>query len=152
MTSLVDEMHPDGNTNQPIGLVWAWQSLVGGGPLSAPPMDPKYDYTQVIVLLSDGLNTENRWSSTQSTIDKRMFDSSKSGAGTCANIQAAGVIVYTIQVNTGGDPTSTLLQKCASPDDKGPPGPKFFMLTSSTQLVSTFNQIGTSLSMLRIAK
>ena len=31
------------------------------------------------------------------------------GDGTCANIKAAGVTIYTIQVNTGGDPTSTLL-------------------------------------------
>ena len=43
-----------------------------------------------------------------------MYDSSNSGAGTCANIKAAGVTIYTIQVNTGGDPTSTLLQNCAS--------------------------------------
>ncbi len=39
MNSLVDNMSPNGNTNQPIGLVWAWQSLVGGGPLSSPAMD-----------------------------------------------------------------------------------------------------------------
>ena len=38
-----------------------------------------------------------------------------SGVGTCANIKAAGITLYTIQVNTGGDPTSTLLQNCASP-------------------------------------
>ena len=36
------------------------------------------------------------------------------GSGTCANIKAAGITIYTIQVNTGGDPTSTLLQNCAS--------------------------------------
>ena len=35
MNTLVDSMQPNGNTNQPIGLVWAWLSLVGGGPLTA---------------------------------------------------------------------------------------------------------------------
>ena len=61
MNNLVDSMTPNGNTNQPIGLVWGWQSLTGGGPLSAPAMSANYDYKQIIVLLSDGLNTENRW-------------------------------------------------------------------------------------------
>ena len=44
MNSLVDSMQPNGNTNQPIGLVWGWQSLVGGGPLTAPAKDSNYNY------------------------------------------------------------------------------------------------------------
>jgi hypothetical protein len=68
------------------------------------------------------------------------------GSGTCANIKAAGITIYTIQVNTGGDPTSTLLQNCAT--DTG----KFFMLTSASQIVTTFQAIGTNLTQLRIAR
>jgi hypothetical protein len=49
--------------------------------------------------------------STQTDIDDRQ-------AITCANIKAANVDLNTIQVNTGGDPTSTLLQNCASSTDK----------------------------------
>jgi Flp pilus assembly protein TadG len=145
MNSLVNKLSPNGNTNQPIGLVWGWQSLVGGGPLTAPIMDSDYTYTQVIILLSDGLNTENRWYTSASSIDKRMYDS-KTGAGTCANIKAAGITIYTIQVNTGGDPTSTLLKNCATDTDK------FFLLTSASQIVSAFNTIGTNLTKLRVAK
>ena len=70
----------------------------------------------------------------------------------CDNIKAAGIVVYTVQVNTDRDPTSTLLQQCASPDSIEPKGPKFFLLTSGTQIVTAFNTIGTSLSKLRIAK
>jgi Flp pilus assembly protein TadG len=146
MNSLVDQMYPNGNTNQPIGLVWGWLSLVGGGPLTAPAQDPNYTYQNVIVLMSDGLNTQNRWSSNQSAVDKRMYDSTNGGAGTCANIKAAGVTIYTIQVNTGGDPLSTLLQNCASTSDK------FWMVTSSSGLGTVFNTIGTSLTQLRVAK
>ena len=51
-----------------------------------------------------------------------------------------------MQVNTGGDPTSTLLQNCASDSSK------FFLLTSSSQIITTFNQIGTALSNLRVAQ
>jgi Flp pilus assembly protein TadG len=145
MNSLVDRMSPGGTTNQPIGLVWAWQSLVGGGPLTAPPKDPKYQYTDVIILLSDGLNTQNRWSKDASDIDSRMYNPSD-GKGTCANIKKAGITIYTIQVNTGGDPTSTLLKNCATDTTK------FFMLTASNQIVGVFNQIGTNLAQLHISK
>ena len=72
MNSLVDSMTPNGNTNQPIGLVWAWQSLVGGGPLTAPAKDSNYTYQDIIILMSDGLNTADRWYSQQTPVDNRM--------------------------------------------------------------------------------
>lgn len=139
MNTLVDNMSPAGNTNQAIGLQVGWQSLAGGGPFSVPPYDPLYQYTQVIILLTDGLNTQNRWSSVQDDIDTRE-------AMTCANIKTANVELYTIQVNTGGDPTSTLLQNCASSTDK------FYLLTSADQMTATFNTIGTNLTKLRVAQ
>jgi hypothetical protein len=140
MSTLVNNMSPGGNTNQAIGLVLGWQSLVGGGPFPAPPaMDPNYKYQQVIILLTDGLNTQDRWYTDQSSIDNRQ-------QMTCTNVKAAGITLYTVQVNTGGDPTSTLLQNCASDSSK------FFLLTSSSQIVTTFSQIGTALSNLRVAK
>ncbi len=145
MNSLVDQMFPNGNTNQPVGLVWGWQSLVGGGPLSAPAMDSNYKYQQVIILLSDGLNTQDRWYTDQSKIDDRMYHIGN-GNGTCANIKAANVTIYAIQVNTGGDPLSTLMQNCASSSDK------FWMLTSSDQIMTVFNTIGTNLTKLRVAR
>jgi hypothetical protein len=70
---------------------------------------------------------------------------SSDGSGTCANIKAAGIQLYTIQVNTGGDPTSTMLQNCATPGN-------FFLLTNASQIITLFNQIGTKLSRLRVAK
>ena len=63
---------------------------------------------------------------------------------TCTNIKAAGITLYTVQVNTGSDPTSTLLQNCATDSSK------FFLLTSADQMIATFNQIGTALSSLRL--
>jgi hypothetical protein len=85
------------------------------------------------------LNTEDRWYTSQSSINARQ-------AITCANVKAAGITLYAVQVNTGGDPTSTLLQNCASDSSK------FFLLTSSSQIITTFNQIGTALANLRVAK
>ncbi len=143
MTTLVNSMTPNGTTNQTIGLVWAWMSLTGGGPFTVPAMDSNYKYQQTIVLMSDGLNTENRWdgngSSQSPQVDARM-------SLACTNAKAAGLTVYTIHVNTNGDPTSTVLKNCAS----GPTN--FFTVTSSGQLNTVFNQIGTQLSQLRISK
>jgi len=54
--------------------------------------------------------------------------------------------LYTIQVNTGGDPTSSLLRIAqARPTSSS-------LLTSASQMVATFQQIGTNLSNLRIAQ
>jgi Flp pilus assembly protein TadG len=137
LSSKINAMQPNGNTNQAIGLQVGWQSITAA-PFTVPAMDPNYKYTQVIILLSDGLNTEDRWYSNASSIDTRQQK-------TCDNMKAAGITLYTVQVNTDGDPTSTLLKNCASDSSK------FFLLTSSTQIVTTFNQIGTALSNLRLA-
>jgi Flp pilus assembly protein TadG len=152
LNNLVDSMDPTGNTNQPIGLVWAWHSLVGGGPLSAPSKDSNYTYKEIIILMSDGMNTENRWTSKsddetdqQKKIDDRMYKKG-SGSGTCANIKAAGITIYSIQVNTGGDPTSTIMQSCASDGDK------FWEVKSAGDLGTVFNAIGTNLTKLRVAR
>ena len=95
------------------------------------------------------MNTQDRWYgdgfNVSTQVDSRMYNTSDR-SGTCKNIKDAGITIYAIQVNTGGDPTSTLLQNCASSSDK------FFLLTSSSEIVTTFNQIGTNLSRLRIAK
>jgi Flp pilus assembly protein TadG len=137
LSNKITAMQPVGNTNQAIGLQMGWQSLTAS-PFTIPAMDPNYKYSQVIILLSDGLNTQDRWYTNASSIDARQEK-------TCTNLKAAGITIYTVQVNTGGDPTSTLLQNCASDPSK------FFLLTSSVQIVTTFGQIGTALTNLRLA-
>jgi len=139
MKFLVNNMSPDGNTNQGIGLAHGWMSLVGGGPYPTPPVeDPNYKYSKIIILMSDGLNTENRWYGSQASIEARQ-------AQACVNAKAAGILIYTVQVNTGGDPLQNVLKDCASDPSK------FFLLTSASQLVATFQQIATALSNLRLA-
>jgi Flp pilus assembly protein TadG len=139
LKNLVDSMTPSGNTNQGIGLAWGWQSLSQTAPLNAPAKDPSYTYRDAIVILSDGLNTENRYTTDATQIDARQRI-------LCDNAKAAQITIYTIQVNTGSDPTSAVLQYCASGSDK------FFLITSANQTLSVFNTIGTSLSKLRVAR
>lgn len=143
LKAAANAMQPLGGTNQPIGLVWAWQTLQQTAPFNAPALDPNYNYRTAIILLSDGLNTMDRWygngvdPSTQVDTRQKLL---------CDNIKAAGVTIYTIQVNTGGDPTSTVLQYCASGTAN------FFQLTAASQVISTFNSIGASLADLRVAQ
>jgi Flp pilus assembly protein TadG len=148
LKSTINAMQPTGGTNQPIGLAWAWQSLAQAAPLNAPAEDPNYTYSHAIIILSDGLNTEDRWpaygnGSTQfgGQIDARQKI-------LCDNIKAQGITIYTIQVDTSSppDPTSPVLSYCASGAQN------FFLLHSASQVVTAFNTIGTSLSQLRVAR
>ncbi|MBX9842210.1 MAG: pilus assembly protein [Xanthobacteraceae bacterium] len=134
----VDDLYPAGNTNQGIGIAWAFQSLTAS-PFTIPPKDPNYRYSDVIILMSDGLNTQNRFSTSQWSIDARELT-------TCTNAKNAGIVIYTVQVNTGGDPTQDVMRNCASSTDK------FTEIKRANQLVAAFNSIGTALSNLRIAE
>lgn len=152
MATTVTNLSPNGGTNQPIGLVWGWQSLVGGGPFPTPPAkDPQYTYQEIIVLMSDGLNTVNRWngdgSNTSTDVDKRMYESDT--VGTCANIKDAKIKIYAVHVNTDGGAESTLLKNCASKSDDG--GKEFQMVTSASGITTAFDSIATKLTKLRIA-
>ena len=138
LNAKVNSMQPDGNTNQPIGLAWGWQSLTES-PFTVPAYDPQYTYKKIIILLTDGMNTENRWTTSSSSIDSRE-------ATLCNNIKNDDISIYTVQVNTGHDPTSQMLKDCASSSDQT------FLLTSADQIISTFDQIGTTLSQLRISR
>ena len=129
-----------GSTNQTIGLSWGWQSQTPDVPLSAPPLP---DHTgQIMIILSDGLNTQDRWygdgSNQSSQVDARM-------ALACTNAKAAGFTIYAVYVDLNGTQgNSTVLQNCASD------ATKYFDLTSAQQIITTFNAIGVQITNLRI--
>ena len=140
LKTMIGTLQPTGNTNQGIGLAWGWLTLGTGAPFNAPAKDTaNYTYKEAIILLSDGLNTQNRWYSNASQIDARQKI-------LCDNAKASNITIYTVQVNTGGDPTSAVLKYCASGADK------FFEVKQANQTLSVFNSIGQSLAKLRIAK
>jgi len=141
LNNAVNGMAANGSTNQAIGLVWGWQALTQGAPMNASATDN--DTTKVIILLSDGLNTQDRWygdgSNQNSNVDNRE-------ALACANAKAAGVVIYTLFVDLGGTSgNSAPLLNCATDSSK------YFNLTTSGRIVSAFNQIGTELANLHLA-
>ena len=141
LSNAVDAMSPNGGTNQTIGLPHGMQMLTQGDPYD-PPTLPN-NTSRFIILLSDGLNTMDRWygdgSHQSSSVDTRM-------ALACTNAKAAGFIIYTVFVDLGGTQgNSTVLQNCATDSSK------YFDLTTSGAIVTTFNQIAQQITNLRVA-
>lgn len=140
LDTAVDAMTPTGGTNQTIGLVWAWQSLKSTSPLNAPAKLSGYGYQDVIILLSDGENTMNRFdgngSSHSTAVDDRM-------SKVCTAAKADGVIIYTVLVISG---TESVLRDCASSADN------YFNASTADQIITSFGAIGDKLSALRIAQ
>jgi hypothetical protein len=145
----IDALDPNGGTNQPIGMAWAWLSLLQGNPLNTPAKDPNFAYTDAIILLSDGLNTMDRWPAYGNGQTQYNGQIDARQKLLCDNIKVpvAGkkIVVYTIQVNTDGDPESAILRYCA---DAG----NFYPTTTAGGIATAFAQIGASLAKLRISK
>jgi Flp pilus assembly protein TadG len=142
----ITAMSPSGNTNQAVGIAWGWLSLsTQDPPLKAPAKDDKYVYKNYIVVLSDGLNTQNRWGTSQTDIDARQKI-------LCQNIKddkLDPVTVFTIQVNINNrDAKSKVLEDCATPAPNG----SFQMITAPGQTSQAFENILAQISRLRVAK
>jgi Flp pilus assembly protein TadG len=131
----IDELQPSGNTNVTIGLAWAFHALTPSAPLGTASA-PADDLDKVIILLTDGDNTQNRFSNSQSAIDARTTMA-------CANVKAANIRLYTIRVIDGN---ASLLQACASKPDM------FYNVQNASELNDVFTTIAQSLANLRIAK
>ena len=143
VNNTINAMSPAGATNQTIGLLWGWLSLLQQSPLNAPAEDSTKQYQHVIILFTDGLNTGDRWygdySNTSTQVDSRM-------SALCTNIKSTGVTIYAVQIDTDGAGQSAVLPACASnPND-------FFMLTQPSQIAAAFSQIGTEIAKLRVAR
>jgi hypothetical protein len=144
----INAMVANGNTNQAVGMAWGWQSLSTiNGPIKAPPKDANYVYKDYIVLLSDGLNTQNRWSSSEDSIDDRQKILCQAIKDEAKKANPVPVTVFTIQVNINSkDAESQVLKECATPDGSSQ------MITSATQTSNAFKNILTQISRLRVSK
>jgi Flp pilus assembly protein TadG len=142
LNSKVDAMLANGSTNQTIGLVWGWHALSQGDPMNAPALPE--DTSRYIIILSDGLNTQDRWygggSSQSPQVDARM-------ALVCSNAKAAGIVVYAVYVDiNGAQGNSGVLQSCATDPSK------YFDLKSAGQISATFAAIGQEITNLRVSQ
>ena len=135
LNSKIDAMAASGNTNVTIGLVWGWHALTAGEPMTQGS-EPSPDKDKVIVLLTDGENTQNRWGKNGSAIDERT-------ALACTNAKAANIKIYTVRVIDGD---ATLLRNCATKPSM------YYNVNQASQLNSVFSSIAQNLANLRLAK
>ncbi len=139
LNNKIDEMQPAGATNVTIGLAWAWHSLTSGLPLTEAAA-PATDLSKIIILMTDGLNTQNRW-------DGNGFSACASCAArtaiACTNAKAAGMILYTIRVIEGD---ADILRNCATDPSM------YYDVQNASQLTSVFNAIGGQLASLHLSQ
>jgi hypothetical protein len=141
----INNLDGQGNTNQAIGMHWAWMSLQQTIPLNAPGKDPLYEYTDAIVLMSDGLNTEDRWYDNAGQIDARQKILCDKITEIPVGATKPDTLIFTIQVNTNGDDESAVLKYCGKTGG-------FFSTTTAAGIGPAFQQVGASLIDLRVSK
>lgn len=132
----VNALTPAGNTNITIGLAWGMTLLSSQEPFTEAVAPGTKDYTKSIVLMTDGDNTENRWTSNASSIDARTKLA-------CQAAKDAKILVYTIRLMEGNE---TLLSECASSPEN------YYDVENVADLVPAFQAIGEQLSQLRISQ
>jgi len=146
LNSQIGAMKANGSTNQAIGVAHGWQMLTPGAPYGTPALPD--NTTRYIILLSDGLNTQDRWwgdGGTENSSDDAKIDDRMNQA--CSAAKADGVVIYTVYVNiNNSDGNSTPLQNCASDSSK------FFPLSSASQISTAFATIAQQITNLRVAK
>jgi Flp pilus assembly protein TadG len=141
LNTKVDAMTPNGNTNVTIGLVWAWHALTAQAPLSEAAA-PAANLDKVIILLTDGDNTES-WKNSNNTPVTSASAINVRTALVCANVKAAGIKLYTIRVIDGN---ASMLQSCATNPTM------YYDVQQASQLNSVFTAIAQNLANLRLAQ
>ena len=140
LSNQVNAMTANGSTNQAIAIAHGWQTLTPGNPYGAPAVPA--DTTRYMIVLSDGLNTQDRWwgDANVASIDARE-------KSTCDAAKADGVIIYAIYINIGqSSGNSAPLVNCASD------ATKYFSLSTTGAVVTTFQQIAQQITNLRVVK
>ncbi len=129
-------MTPAGNTNITIGVQWGMEVLSNTPPFSNGAAFTDKTVNKYMIVLTDGVNTQNRWTTTSSSIDARTTLA-------CTNAKALGITVFTIRLENGN---STMLSGCASKTDY------YYNLTSATQINGALGSIMKSIKKIRLTQ
>ena len=171
VTNKLGQMVASGNTNVAMGLMWGWHTLTPSAPFSDGVAYSTPHVSKVIVLLTDGDNTNDVYNNPNNSIytgygyigQGRLLNASNVAltasstaadrlaaidsreAKVCANAKAAGVLIYAIGVGVSSH-SKGILQTCASQANM------YYDVTDASQLTSVFNTIAGSIQNLHITK
>ena len=172
--SKLGQMIANGNTNVAMGLAWGWHTLSNNAPFADgvnPATTNGKKTTKVIVLLTDGDNTNDTYSNPNNSIYtgygyiaqgrlKNASGSSLTASSSatnrrdaidsrekllCDNAKAEGVQIYAIGVGVSSH-SRTILQQCATKLEM------YYDVNDADELTSVFNTIAGSIQNLRITK
>lgn len=139
----IADLTTSGNTYIPAGLTWGWAALSEAAPFSEPG-NPNRKAQDYLILMTDGANTMSPTYPKHDNYDSAVSDTLT--AQLCANIKAAGVLIFTISFDVNSVILRNQLRICASSPDK------YFEATNQIQLKDAFNGITSQVTQLRITK
>ncbi|WP_374655090.1 pilus assembly protein TadG-related protein [Dongia sp.] len=159
---------PEGNTNAPQGLYWAWEVLMSGEPFNEAKASVPFTRTQAIVFLTDGeitgengdaykgvfgpgtgAGTTNKHGKISGTENNNLNNRLKQLAANIKGLDPAkGVKIYVVQYDEPSASLKTLLQSVATE----PNAPYYYQANDAAALQSAFKKIAASLSVLRLSK
>ena len=130
----IDSMQPSGFTNITIGVAWGLASLSPSDPLGGGVAfgTPRVD--KIMIVLTDGDNTRNRYTTSPSQIDART-------SLACNSAKSAGVTIHTIRVMEGN---VDLLRSCATSPAN------YHEVTDASQLQGVFRSIANEIANIRL--
>jgi Mg-chelatase subunit ChlD len=132
----VNALTAGGNTNITIGVQMGMEILSPSAPYTQGVAWGDPDMDKYMIVVTDGDNTQNRWSSTTSTIDART-------ALACQGAKDKGITIFVVRVMEGN---SSMLQTCASKTIY------YYDLKSASQLSAAMADIFMRIGKLRIVQ
>jgi len=165
VTAAIDAMVANGLTNIGEGLMWGWRLLSPEVPFTTGRSWSEEKNQKVIVLMTDGQNTYNRYSGNHNWTSYGAFGFGAKGRlgntnsasaltnamnakmrSACTNAKARGIVIYTIAFRPNVDATTrALLNDCATDSTKS------FAASDGAALYQVFQAIGREISNLRVA-
>jgi Flp pilus assembly protein TadG len=130
----VNNLTTNGNTNITVGLQFGMEMLSPDAPYTTGVAWTDEDVDKYMILVTDGANTQNRWTSTTSDIDARTKLA-------CQAVKDQGVTLFVVNIIEGD---SSMLQTCASQKSY------YYNLTSASQLGDAMQDILKSIGKLRL--
>jgi Flp pilus assembly protein TadG len=132
----VNQLTPAGWTNITIGMVWGLNTLTPHEPYTEAAEFGTEDVTKIMIVMTDGMNTRNRWNSASAQIDVRTRMA-------CDSVKDTGVMLYTVRFMEGDQ---ALLRNCATRPDM------FYDVERLDQLKPAFEAIAAQISQIRLTR
>ncbi|MFT3998047.1 MAG: VWA domain-containing protein [Asticcacaulis sp.] len=134
--SYLTTLSPGGNTNITVGVQFGMEMLSPDAPYTKGTAFGNDDVDKYMIIVTDGDNTANRWSTSESAINART-------ALACTAAKAKGITLFVVRVEEGN---SSLLQACASQTSY------YYDLSQASQLNATMQDIFATINKLRLVE